>query len=190
MKKIILYILILSATLTVNAQYREVKLPDAPKQTKHKNYEMENSGFWCAADAEFGSSIMKHSTNMQYTNIAFTGGYRFNEFLRFGAGLGIRYYVHNANVRNCNNKLGFPLFVNVRGKFNSAYDRDGAPFWSLNLGGITHEGVFASPTLGYGFGGLRNNFQIGINYTVTSFKNYNKSNKVYSYLGLKVGYEF
>ena len=190
MKRSILSILMLSATFIVNAQYRSVKLPDAPKQTKYKIYEMENSGFWCAADAELGSSIMKHNTNMQYTNIALTGGYRFNEFLRLGAGFGIRYYMHNAGVRNSSDKFGFPIFVNVRGKFISAYDRNGAPFWSFNFGGITHEGVFASPTLGYGFGGLRNNFQIGISYTIANFKNYNKSNKVYSYLGLKIGYEF
>lgn len=190
MKKILLFMLAFTATVAANAQYREVKLPNAPQQTNYKNYETEEKGFWCAIEAEGGSSIMVHNTNMQYANLSWTGGYRINEFLRFGAGFGVRYYVSNADVRNTDNKFGIPIFANVRGNFMSAYDRDGVPFWSLNIGGITNEGFFASPTFGYSFGGLRNNFQIGISYTITSFKNCNKTNMAYSYLGLKLGYEF
>ena len=83
-----------------------------------------------------------------------------------------------------------PLFVNVRGNIVSASERDGVPFWSLNVGGITSEGFFASPTIGYSFGGLRNNFLIGLSYTVSSFKDKKKEDVVYSYFGLKLGYEF
>lgn len=190
MKKFILLLVTFSAAFTLYAQNRDVKLPDAPKQTNYKDYDMQNSGFWCAIDAEAGSSVMVHSKNMQYGNLAFTGGYRINEFFRFGVGLGVRYYMNNAEVRDTDNKFGVPIFGNVRGNFISAYDRDGVPFWSLNIGGITNEGFFASPTFGYSFGGLRNNFQIGINYTITSFKNCYKTNMAYSYFGVKIGYEF
>lgn len=189
MKKIFL-LLTLALSMVANAQYRDVKLPNAPKQTNYRNYDAENSGFWCAVDAEVGSSIMVHSTNMQYIGATWTGGYRINEFLRVGAGFGVRDYVNNADVRNTDNKFGVPIFANVRGNFISAYDRDGVPFWSVNIGGITSEGVFAGPTIGYSFGGLRNNFQIGISYTIASFKNYTKENTAYSYFGLKLGYEF
>ncbi len=190
MKKLFLFTLIFTLTITISAQYRDVKLPNAPKQTQYRNYVMENSGFWCAFDAEGGNSVMVNSTNMQYVNLSWTGGYRINEFLRFGAGLGVRYYVNNADYRNTNNKFGVPIYANVRGNFISAYDRDGVPFWSLNIGGITHEGFFASPTFGYSFGGLRNNFQIGISYTIASFKDCYQVNMAYSYFGLKLGYEF
>jgi hypothetical protein len=78
----------------------------------------------------------------------------------------------------------------MRGNFISAYDRDGVPFWSINAGYAVNDGVFASPTIGYSFGGLRNNFLIGISYTISRFKDYKKENTTFSYFGLKLGYEF
>lgn len=190
MRKIVSLLLLLMVALSISAQYRDVKMPEAPKKSNYRNYSMENAGFWCAVDAEGGSSVMVNSKNMQYTALSFTGGYRISEFLRFGAGIGVRYYVNNAEIRDTNNKFGVPIFANVRGNFISAYDRGDVPFWSVNIGGITNEGFFASPTIGYSFGGLRNNFQIGISYTITSFKNFEQADKVYSYFGLKLGYEF
>ena len=190
MKKFLMVLLICMTAVAANAQYRDVRLPDAPKKANYRNYDADEKGFWCAIETEGGSSVMVHSTNMQYVSLSWTGGYRLNEFLRFGAGLGIRYYVNNADVRDTDNKFGVPIYANARGNFISAYDRDGVPFWSINVGGITNDGFFASPTLGYSFGGLRNNLQIGINYTITSFRNCNKKDKIYSYFGLKLGYEF
>jgi hypothetical protein len=78
----------------------------------------------------------------------------------------------------------------VRGNFLPTYDRDGVPFWSLNVGGITNEGFFFSPTIGCSFGGWRNNFQIGITYTLSNFKYDDGSKVAYSFFGLKLGYEF
>lgn len=190
MKKIILYLLMQAIAISIYAQYSDVRLPAKPQRTNYKDSEIENSGFWYAIEAEGGSSIMVHNPNMQYVNLSFTGGYRINEFLRVGAGLGGRMYVNNAEVRNTDNKFGIPIFANARGNFISAYSRDGVPFWSMNIGGITHEGFFASPTIGYSFGGLRNNFLIGITYTITSLKNYKNINQGYSYFGAKIGYEF
>jgi hypothetical protein len=180
----------LYVVLGIDAQYRNIKLPNTPKQTNYRNYLSEDTGFWCAFDLEGGSSVMVHHTNMQYVNLGWAGGYRINEFIRLGIGTGVRYYINNADVRYSDNKFGIPIFANARGNFISAYDRDGVPFWSLNIGGITNDGFFASPTIGYSFGGLRNNFQIGISYTITSFRNYNKKDMAYSYFGVKVGYEF
>lgn len=190
MKKLIIFILLLSCSTTLWAQYRDVKLPDAPKQTNYRNYSMEDTGFWCAVELEGASSVMVNNPNMQYANLSWTGGYRLSEFLRIGAGLGVRYYINNADVRDTDNDFGVPIFANVRGNFISSYDRDGVPFWSLNVGGITNEGVFASPAFGYSFGGLRNNFQIALSYTITSFKNSSKTDVAYSYFGLRLGYEF
>lgn len=190
MKKGIFLVLILISALYGKAQHRDVKLPIAPKQSNYRDFENENSGFWCASDIEGGSSVMSSVPNMQYTSVAVTGGYRVSEYLRFGVGFGFRYYVHNAQIRSTDKKFGFPIFANVRGNFISAYDRDGVPYWSFNIGGITEEGLYASPTLGYSFGGLRHNFQIGVSYTITCFKNSMLENKAYSYFGLKLGCEF
>lgn len=190
MKKLLLSLIVFGAAISVSAQYRNVKLPDKPEQTDYINYERENAGFWYAIEAEGGSSIMAQHTNMQYVNLSFVGGYRFSEYLRLGAGVGGRMYVTNASVRDTDNKYGVPIFANARGNLISAYDRDGVPFWSLNIGGITNEGVFVSPSVGYSFGGLRNNFLISLSYTITFFTDYTKTKQAYSYVGLKLGYEF
>lgn len=190
MKKIFFVFVALLVSAASFAQYRNVVLPEKPKTAGFKDYSVQSSGFWGAIEAEGASSIMAHSTNMQAVAMTFSGGYRINQYLRLGAGLGCRYYVNNADVRDTDNKFGVPIFANARGNFISAYDRDGVPFWSLNVGGITNEGFFASPTLGYSFGGLRNNFLVGVSYTITSFKAYNKKDRAYSYFGIKLGYEF
>lgn len=190
MKKLLVLIMVLSLTITASAQYRDVKLPEKAKQKDYPNYEREDAGFWFGIDLEGGSSIMSQKANTQYVNLSWTGGYRFSEFLRVGAGVGGRMYVHNAWVRGTDNKFSVPIFANVRGNFMSAYDIDGVPFWSVNVGGITNEGFFFNPTVGYSFGGLRNNFLIGISYTLTNLKYDDGSNVAYSFFGLKLGYEF
>lgn len=190
MRKILFLFVIAMCAATANAQYRDVKLPDPPKQKGYRDYSHEDKGFWFAVEAEGGSSIMEHKPNTQYVGATFTGGYRLNEYLRFGAGFGCRCYVNNASVRNADSKFGIPIFANVRGNIVSASERDGVPFWSLNVGGITNEGFYASPTIGYSFGGLRNNFLIGVNYTISTFTNPVGANTAYSYLALKLGYEF
>lgn len=172
------------------AQYREVRTLQQPKETNYRDYTSQEQGFWYAVEAEGGSSIMDHKTNMQYVNLTFTGGYRINEYLRVGAGFGGRMYVNNASVRNSNSKFGIPIFANIRGNIISAKDRDGVPFWSVNVGGITNDGAFFSPTIGYSFGGLRNNFQVGVSYTLSNLKDNTGVRQNYSYFGLKLGYEF
>lgn len=182
--------MMLVGVMSAYAQYREVKLPEKPTLPEYKDYITQQQGFWYSIEAEGGSSIMSEKTNMQFVQLTTTAGYRFSEFLRVGAGLGGRMYVHNADVRDTNNKFGVPIFANIRGNLISAYDIDGVPFWSLNIGGITTEGFFASPTLGYSFGGLRNNFLIGLSYTISTFTDCTKENVAYSYFALKLGYEF
>ena len=190
MKKILLTTLLIAIGLTASAQYRDVKLPEKPQQRPYKTHDGVDKGFWHAIEAEGGSSVMANRTNAQFATLSWTGGYRFSEFLRVGAGVGVRMYVHNANVRDTDNKFGVPIFANARGNFMASYDRDGVPFWSVNIGGMTNEGFFCSPTVGYSFGGLRNNFQIGLSYSINCFKDYTKMNTAYSYVGLKLGYEF
>lgn len=190
MKKITILTLLLSMCLFSHAQYRDVKLPEKPKTKEYKNYEREDAGFWCAIEAEGGSSIMANKTNTQYAGATATAGYRISEYLRIGAGVGARYYFNNAYVRCTSNDFGVPIFANARGNFISAYDRDGVPFWSVNVGGITNEGFYFSPTLGYSFGGLRNNFLIGLNYSLVTFKDLLKQSTAYSYVAMKLGYEF
>lgn len=190
MKKFIISLLAMATATAGHAQYRDVKLPEKPQQREYKDYGSSDKGFWCALELEGGSSIMSDLPNMQHVTMTFTGGYRISEYLRLGVGAGARMYVNNADVRNTDNRFGVPVFANARGNFISAYDRDGVPFWSMSVGGITNDGFFASPAVGYSFGGLRNNFQIGLAYTIASFKDCEGTNRAYSYFGLRLGYEF
>lgn len=190
MKKIIYLMLMALLPLASHAQYRDVKMPQQPKQSNYRDYTSEDKGFWYAIEAEGGSTIIEHSRNMQYVNLTFTGGYRLCEYLRLGAGFGGRMYVNNAEVRNTGSKYGIPVFANLRGNIVSAQDRDGVPFWSVNVGGITKEGFYFNPTIGYSFGGLRNNFIIGLSYTLSSYKDKVEANRTYCGFGLKLGYEF
>lgn len=190
MKKLgILFILALVCSIN-SAQYRDVKLPQAPKRPAYKDFSQEATHFWFAIDLDGGSTVMAVQPNMQFVNLNYTMGYRFSEYIRVGVGLGARCYVHNADVRGTDSRWGIPVFLNARGNFISTVDRDGVPYWSMNVGGITNEGVYVSPTIGYSFGGIRNNFQIGITYTLTSFNNFMSENKVYSAFGLRLGYEY
>lgn len=190
MKKILFLILFAANISTVFAQYREVTLPQKPVDKGYRDYDSESTPFWFAVEAEGATSIMEKSKNMQFATLSLTGGYRISEFLRLGVGFGSRMYVNNAEIRDNDSKFGIPVYANLRGNFVSAYDREDVPYWSVNIGGVTGDGVYFSPTIGYSFGGMRNNFLIGLSYTLNSFKDCDKKNRTYSYLGIKLGYEF
>lgn len=190
MKKLLALLLSITCFVTGQAQRRDVTLPEKAPQKGFRSYINQDTGFWIALEAEGGSSIMQGKTNMQYANLCAIAGYRFNEYLRLGAGLGGRAYLNNVNLRESDDTFVMPVFVNVRGNIISAYDRDGVPYWSLNVGGITSEGFYFSPTLGYSFGGLRNMFLIGLSYTLSTFTDFMAKDRAYSYFGLKLGYEF
>lgn len=191
MKKVVFFILLFAHISALStAQNRQVILPQKPVSNTYKDYSSDVTPFWFGVEAEGGSSIMEFKPNMQYVSVNVIGGYRFSEFMRLGIGFGGRAYVHNADVRDTRSKFGIPLFINARGNMLSAYDRDGVPYWSVNVGTVTHEAFYFNPTIGYSFGGLRNNFLIGLSYTLSTFKDYTKTNRVYSYFGLKLGYEY
>ena len=185
MKSVVLLFFLLFS-ISAYSQYRE-GIINPQKPPIHK-YEIP-SAFWCAFEAESGSSIMEHKANMQFVNVSCAGGYRFSEYLRVGIGVGGRMYVNNAGIRNTSSIWGFPIYANARGNFISAYDRDGVPFWSVNIGGITKEGAFFNPTIGYSFGGIRNNVYVGLSYTLTNFKDCIKKTQNYNYIAIKIGYE-
>lgn len=189
--KTAIFISMLFVVSVACAQYRNVILPESPKSTKYKDYTSEGATpFWFSLETQGISSVMEKRKNMQAVDLTFTGGYRFSEYIRVGLGFGGRAYVNNNEVRNSEHALCFPIFANARGNFISAQDRDGVPFWSVNVGGITNDGAFFNPTIGYSFGGLRNNFLIGLSYSIGAFKNSDDKNTTYSFCGIKLGYEF
>lgn len=97
MKKLLCVLLSCVCVLTVNALYREVRMPERPKTPTYNDYNTKDEGFWCAVELDGGSSVMLDSPNVPYTSLTFTGGYRFSEYLRVGAGLGCRMNINNAD---------------------------------------------------------------------------------------------
>ena len=191
MKKKILFFVLFTLTSYLYSQTpAKVILPQRPENHSIRDYKMTDKGFWIAAELEGASSIMQSKPNMQHATATFTAGYRFNEYIRIGAGIGAKVYVHNASVRDTGSKCCIPLFLNARGNFLCKHDRKAAPYWSMSVGGVTSDGFFANPVLGYSFGGLRHNFLLGISYTISTFKDVSNTNRAYSYFGIKLGYEF
>lgn len=177
-------------TVLAYSQARNVILPNRPDRHGYKDYSMTDQGLWFATEIEGASSIMQETKNMQFATLSVTAGYRFNEFFRIGAGIGGRAYVNNSDFRKSEHIWAIPIFMNLRGNIICKHDRAGAPYWSVNIGGVTDEGVYFNPVIGYSFGGLRNNFLVGLSYTLNNFKDNQDKNWTYSYLGVKLGYEF
>lgn len=171
------------------AQYRDVKLPESPKQDPYKHYEMQERGIWFAVDLDGGSSVQPKD-NMQYAELTLAGGYRLSQYLRLGAGFGARFFVAGADVREQGGLVGIPLFVNARGNIIPAYDRDLVPYWQCNAGIIAGDGLYLNPAFGISTGGVRNTFHLALSYTLASFTNNQSASATYSYFGLKLGYEF
>ncbi|MCD7714399.1 MAG: hypothetical protein LUI08_05700 [Prevotella sp.] len=188
MKRIFLLSLVFCALV---GYAQEVRLPDLPKnRTRYTDYREETSGYWSAITVNGATTTMFNRKNMQNVGADWVNGYRFSEFLRVGIGAGVRYYINNDNVRRKDVSWSFPIFADVRGNFISQQDRGSVPFWSVDLGGEFHGGVYFSPTLGYRFGAPRGCFILGISYTLQQFDTWRKDNEPISGVSLKLGYEF
>lgn len=198
MKKIsaLLGILLLSSSSSLWAQYNKVNLPEKPNRPQYVDHTQCEKGFWCAAEFEGGSTVMLNHCNMQSAQITYTAGYRFNEFLKIGAGVGSKYYVsNNDRRRGVANSWTFPIYANIRGNLISQVDRSMVPYWSVNIGSVINDGFFVSPSLGLRFGEQRNSWMLGVSYSYNQIKTKKLEApatklKSTSALLLHVGYEF
>lgn len=189
MKKIILT---LAAVFTFGyASAQDVRLPEKPKTANYKDYSTEQTGFWCAAEVDAGSTVKFKGKNAQMASATYTGGYMFNEYLKAGVGFGVKYYFNNSEaLRNTDIKWSFPIFANVRGNIISQDNRGAVPFWSFSAGGAIRDGFFFSPTIGYRFGETRSSWLVGISYTFSEIPSYPDYDKTTNAFTLKLGYEF
>ena len=194
---IIIFSWMLSLSAALYAQDADkVILPQKPHRAPYVDYTQRETGFWCALDLDAGSTVLLNHRNMQSVQVTYTAGYRFNEYLKVGLGVGAKYYVNNNEARRgSSNCWTFPLLVNVRGNFFSQADRSMVPYWSVNVGSAINDGFFITPTLGLRFGEQRNSWLLGISY---SFNHINTDKLTapatrvnsMSALLLHVGYEF
>ena len=189
--RVLLTSLMLITTVPLFAQ--SVLLPQEAKNPSFRDYSLEQSGFWCSVEGTVASSFIFDRRNLQRAIIAFTCGYRFNEYLRVGVGMGGNCYFNgNKKVRGDYNMFTMPVFLDFRGNILSQEVRELVPYWSLDVGANFGEGFFVSPTIGMRIGQRRNSFLLGLNYTLgemkTPFRDLYPSN--IHYIGLRLGYEF
>lgn len=190
MKKIILtYLLFACFCNFINAQERVIKMPGKP--SKVSNIADNDAGsFWCAFEAGGGSTAMEGKKNVAMVGASYIGGYRINQYLKAGVGIGVLYYPNNSNVRDTKNHLSMPLFVNLRGNILSDDIRRTVPYWSVNVGTSIPDGPFLSPSVGLRIGEKRNAFLVSVGYTLRHLKSYPENISNYSGALLKLGYEF
>lgn len=199
MKKFIalLSLLLLPVSSLMAQDNQEVVLPQRPHRAQYVDHTQSQTGFWCAAELEGGSTVMLEHSNMQAAQFTYIGGYRLNEYFRVGVGIGVKYYFNNNSKRRGSaNSCTFPLYANFRGNFLSQADRSMVPYWSVNLGTVLKDGFYLSPSVGLRFGEQRNSWLLGISYSLNHINTSKlqsppaKCLRTTSSLSLHVGYEF
>ena len=170
------------------AQERVIRMPEAPA-SKFNIAEVDN-GFWCVVEAGGGSTLMEGWRNVAMLGVSYIGGYRFNQYLKVGAGVGILCYPNSENVRSTSKKLAMPIFLNIRGNILSDEYRQMIPFWSVNVGTTMPDGFFMTPSVGLRFGENRNAFLVSLGYTFRHLKTMSNHSSNYSGAMVKIGYEF
>ena len=188
MKKFLLLILFVATIIEVHGQDRNIVMPEKAKG--NYNIAEVDNGYWCAIEAGGGSTTMEDMKNVAMVAASFTNGYRFNQYLKVGAGIGVMYYPNSKNVRNSAGHLSVPIFLNFRGNILSDDTRMTVPFWSANVGTSVSDGAFFTPAVGLRIGEKRSAFLLSIAYTLRHLDSYPENVSNYSGALLKLGYEF
>ncbi|MBQ6208265.1 MAG: hypothetical protein IJK42_00630 [Prevotella sp.] len=188
MKRTVLLMLLSFAYSLISAQDRHIILPEQP--VVKNNIAEKDNGYWCAVEFGGGSTVMDNMKNIAVAGGSFTNGYRFNQYLKVGLGVGVLYYPNNKNVRASDNHFSVPVYFNARGNILSDDIRRTVPFWSANIGTSVSDGFFFTPAFGLRIGEMRSAFLISIAYTYRRLDA--QPDKVKDYHGalLKLGYEF
>lgn len=199
-KKMFLGILVSLFVFPAFAQENRVKrLPEIAQPTSedYHVYREKNTGFFAAAELVGGYSCRLFNSNFGFLELDAIGGYRFNEYLHVGAGLGARYYFDNNKARYTTSKWAGPIFLDVRGQFIPSLHRNVVPYYSFDIGGTIRDGFMIRPTLGLRIGENRSAFLVGIAYTGQDMTTpwYREGERVkrgrfVSFVNLKIGYQF
>lgn len=188
MKKTIFLMLLSLANCFVWAQGRHINMPGQP--IAKNNIAEKDNGYWCATEFGGGSTVMDNMKNVAMVGGSFTNGYRFNQYLKVGLGLGVLYYLNNKNVRVSDNHFSVPIFFNARGNVLSDDIRRTVPFWSANIGTSVSDGFFFTPAFGLRIGEMRSAFLLSLAYTFRRLDAYPEKVNDYHGAFLKLGYEF
>lgn len=156
------------------AQNQGITLPEKPKRAKYVDYSTKQTGWWCAAQLGAGYATNGHV----FGQFDFVNGYRFSEFMKVGVGVSPRIGLNT-----------IPIYAQVRGNFISQEDTMFAFFWNADMGYAINGGVYASPSVGMRYGGIRHNVLISLYYAFEGQKP-EMSDMSLHLVGLRIGYEF
>ena len=157
------------------AQHNDVTLPERPKRAKYVDYSVKQTGWWCAAQLGGGFSA---TTGRFFGQFDFVNGYRFSEFLKVGVGISPRIGLNT-----------IPVYAQVRGNIISQEDTMFAFFWNADVGYAINGGIYASPSVGLRYGGIRHNVLFSFYYALEGQKP-ETSDQPMHVVGLRIGYEF
>lgn len=188
----------LMMTTAVFAQENQVnRIPTVGKDPTQTNYVTLDRGLWFSAEALGGYSCYLHGHNMGLVEVDVTAGYRFNEYLKVGLGLGGRYYISQQNLRRHDDKWGMPIFATVRGNIIPGKYRHTVPYWGVEAGASIRDGFFFRPTIGMRIGELREAFTLGLSYMGQNIATYKgegplpvKGDRFTNFVCVRLGYEF
>ncbi len=191
MKKIFFILLFSIGVVCISAQERNIKMPQVPKQENYTDYSLKDKGYWWSMDIAISPSLKFHETSAWTSTFSFVNGYRFNDYLKLGIGVGAMYYfANNDKLRNTDIKWAMPIFVNARGNFISQETREIVPFWSVDVGDVIRDGFLISPSIGCRIGERRSAFIVSIGYSYREINVKQESEKGRSFATFKIGYEF
>lgn len=188
----------LAAFVAAQAQENNVRrLPKIDDKSVQEDYSENKTGFWIATEIGGAYSLRISNPNFGYGELDVTAGYRFNEYLRLGLGLGARTYIDNSAVRVKKSSWALPVFANVRGNFIPTQYRTTVPYYSVDLGGTAPDGFLFRPSVGLRIGQERQAFLISVGYVcqqmtvLTPHKYWDEMRKTtLSFLSIRLGYEF
>lgn len=194
----LLTILVISPAFSQENTVRRLPEIKGENAKPYQVYTEYKTGFFCAAELAGAYSCRLEKSNFGFLELDAIGGYRFNEYLNVGAGMGARYYFANNRIRYSRAKWGGPIFIDVRGQLIPHLYRNYVPYYSFDIGGTIRDGFMLRPTLGLRIGEVRSAFLIGIAYTGQSLTSFSwndmgqklKKNRFVSFITLKVGYQF
>lgn len=173
------------------AQKKEIVMPKAPEHKKYVEYSLMDKGYWWSVDLGIAPSLKYRESSMWSSTISFVNGYRFNDYLRLGIGIGANcYFANNDVVRRKSLKWTMPLFVNARGNFMSQDVREVVPFWSIDVGGALGDGFLFTPSVGCRIGESRSALIASLGYSYRGLKAKEELGNGRNFVVLKLGYEF
>ena len=215
-RKVLLLVLTLIVISPVFAQYYRYGLqqPQNDDRDKKENtykdtyFFKKDNGFWFSAEAigGYSANVSDDMINTPFAEIDLYVGYRINEFVRVGLGMGPRYYFMPKDgkeiLRRRESNWSMPIMLNLRGNFIPQDYRTVVPYYSLDIGGAVTDGFMLRPTIGIRCGERRSAFLLGISYMLQNMRGWGikydengvgyraKVDHATSFFALRLGYEF